>query len=187
MFYQVLRLILNSATQAVDRRSAEKTHEDTLHCLGTLKRFRTPPQNGGLVEPAIRLCEDDWPLLWMRIELERHRRDGQGVDALTVRAVEDVLKAHFDFTFRRPPMSETQTTLMSACAEHGVTLNAEHVAIVSQIGDGTLLLKLLALVQKFGPQIAAVLPEVMADLVAGNYLGAMMLIFEALATANTPA
>ena len=45
-------------------------------------------------------------------------------------------------------MSET---LASCCADHGVTLNAEHVEAVGKLFDGTLLKKLLALLQKFGP------------------------------------
>ena len=75
-------------------------------------------------------------------------------------------------------------TLMSCCAEHGVTLNAEHVEAVGKLFDGALLKKLLALVKQFGPQLAPEIPAILADLAAGNYLAALMLIISAL-TATT--
>jgi hypothetical protein len=75
-------------------------------------------------------------------------------------------------------MSET---LKACCATHGVALNAEHVTAVGAIGDGTILAKLEALVEKFGPEFAAVMPALLADLAAGNYLAAFELILTTLA------
>lgn len=74
-------------------------------------------------------------------------------------------------------MSET---LASCCADHGVTLNAEHVEAVGKLFDGTLLKILLALLQKFGPVLAPIMPQILADLEAGNYLAAFLLIISAL-------
>lgn len=77
-------------------------------------------------------------------------------------------------------------TLKTALASHGIPMNEAHAAIVGKLGDGTILKNLLALVEKYGPQIAAEVPAIMADIASGNYLGAMTLLFAALA-AEKPA
>jgi hypothetical protein len=71
-------------------------------------------------------------------------------------------------------------TLLSACAEHGVALNVSHVAAVEALGDGTILKELLVLVVAYGPKIAEVVPQVLADLASGNYFGAFMLLIKAI-------
>ena len=78
----------------------------------------------------------------------------------------------------------SEANLMSACAQHGVSLSEEHVAIVGKLGDGTILKNLLALIEKYGPELATVMPEILADLAAGNYLGAITLILSTLAAAK---
>ena len=75
-------------------------------------------------------------------------------------------------------MSET---LKACCAAHGVTLNAEHVEAVGKLFDGTLLAKLEALVAKYGPELATIMPQILADLAAQQYLAAFMLIVTTLA------
>lgn len=77
-------------------------------------------------------------------------------------------------------------TLTSCCADHGVELNSAHVEAVERIGDGTILRQLLALVEAYGPVVAAEIPPILAALVAGNYLLAFQLILAALAKAQTP-
>ena len=73
-------------------------------------------------------------------------------------------------------------TLQSCCAEHGVVLGAEY----TKLFDGTLLTKLMALVKAYGPELAKEIPTIMADITAGNYLGALILIVETLATFTPP-
>lgn len=78
-------------------------------------------------------------------------------------------------------MSEANT-LMAACADHGVTLTAEHLASAEAAGipiDG-----ILALLQKYGAAIATVLPQFFAALTAKNYLGAMVILLTAIASAS---
>ena len=83
----------------------------------------------------------------------------------------------------------SEPALMAACATHGISLNAADYAACEKIFDGTLLKKLLALVEKYGPQIAVEMPAIMADIAAGNYLAALMLLLSSLAgqTPTTPA
>jgi len=71
--------------------------------------------------------------------------------------------------------------LTALCAAHGVALNPDDVAKVAAIAGGGLLAKLLALLEKWAPLLAPVMPQILADMAAGNYLAAIMLILETLA------
>lgn len=57
---------------------------------------------------------------------------------------------------------------------------ADHEA-VGKLFDGTLLAKLEALLAKYGPELVGEMPAIMADIAAQNYLGAIVLIVDALA------
>ncbi len=76
--------------------------------------------------------------------------------------------------------------LMECCAAQGVELNPEHLEACEKLFDGTLLAKLEALITKFGPEIAKDLPAVLADIAAGNYLGALTLLLTSLAAQPAP-
>ena len=95
MHQRVISLILLHAACAVDRRDSATTQADVLDCLAALKSYNAQPHRDGLVDPALKLVEGSWPLLWARIELERHRRDNgfsvahgaAAIDAAIVREV----------------------------------------------------------------------------------------------------
>ena len=67
MFKRVWNLII-SASLPILNRDELQVKEDTLHILGTLRRFNAPPHVAGLVDPAIRFLETtDWGLMWEQI------------------------------------------------------------------------------------------------------------------------
>ena len=86
-------------------------------------------------------------------------------------------------------MSEENVSMQALCASHGVELNAQddaaNLEAVAAIGDGSLIRALFALIIKYGPQLAPIIPQLLAALATGNYMAAIMLIVNALAPRPT--
>ncbi len=76
--------------------------------------------------------------------------------------------------------------LRECCASQGVELNPEHLQACEALFNGTLAAKLEVLIEKFGPQIAAELPAILADMASGNYVGAIVLLVTSLSAAPAP-
>ena len=80
----------------------------------------------------------------------------------------------------------SEPTLMAACADHGLQLNAADYETCERLFDGTLLRALLALLQKDAPLLLPIMPQLLAMIASGQYLAALMLIITTLAS-GTPA
>jgi hypothetical protein len=79
----------------------------------------------------------------------------------------------------------SEPTLLSACKSHGVELNLEHYDAVAGLFNGALLKALLALIAKDATLLVPIMPALIADIAAGNWAAAFLLITTTLA--GTPA
>ena len=80
--------------------------------------------------------------------------------------------------------------LKSCCAEHGIALNAAHLsAIEATAGTHPILQAIWAYIQGLIAKTALIpyAPQIVADMAAGNWVGALVLIYSVLAgTAPAP-
>jgi len=98
MYDRVMELIYTTAGQPHGR-AAEDIQEDTLHVLGTLKRFRTQPWRDGIVEPAILFVESEaWSLIYLRLRFEKKWAGGE-IEPGALANIDESLRNHFQSLF----------------------------------------------------------------------------------------
>ena len=98
LFQRTMRLILDHAVQAVDRRGAEETREDVLYCLKELEAKRCPGDLPAAAPSAIWLVESSaWTILWTLIEIRRRMQTpGNEVHPSVLTRLEASIEKHFE-------------------------------------------------------------------------------------------
>ena len=96
MFARVLSLILSTSGKPINNRDSQQVQEDTLHILGTLKRFHAPCDHPEVTEPAIRLVSGEaWSLLYLWLCL-KHGWPGGQIEPQALASIETALKQHLE-------------------------------------------------------------------------------------------
>ncbi len=95
MFRRCLSLILSASGKPVNDRDYRQVQEDTIHCLGTRKRFRCPADQPDAAPAAIRFCQGEaWTLLYLWVRC-KHGWPGGEIEAEALANIENALESHF--------------------------------------------------------------------------------------------